>query len=361
MGSRAPGIALCVALASFLAACVAASYRQVPPPVPQGAADPGGGAAGLPQANDDDITADVASWGPPADAAAPPDAALQFSDDPVARGKYLVDAGDCVACHTAAGGRPFAGARGIRTPFGIIYSANITPDVKTGIGGWTDDQIARAVRDGVGADDQLLMPPMPFGSFARMSDDDLHAVVAYLRTVPPVKNAVDRGKNHFSFGVRFAKSMGFIHHKPAVDVQAPPTGDRVKYGEYLAHGIAICHDCHSLTGKGPSDANLFAGAEDPMEDPAWGKVYPRNLTTDRETGLGNYTAEQIKQALRAGRRLDGKTMAPPMSGFIPHFSGMTDEDLDAIIAYLQAIPAKKHKVPERTLTPAAKRLVGEAG
>ena len=101
--SRAPGIALTVALASFLAACVAASYRQVPPAVPQGAANPGGGAIGLPPADDDDITADVAAWGPPADAAAPPDAALQFSDDPVARGKYLVDAGDCQACHTRAG------------------------------------------------------------------------------------------------------------------------------------------------------------------------------------------------------------------------------------------------------------------
>jgi mono/diheme cytochrome c family protein len=298
------------------------------------------------------------------------------SRDLVARGGYIVNqVSACGACHTPhVNGSFVEGERaddaaylagGMRIDddaYGLhVAIPNITPDVKTGIGGWTDDQIARAVRDGVGADDQLLMPPMPFGSFARMSDDDLHAVVAYLRTVPPVKNAVDRGKNHFSFGVRFAKSMGFIHHKPAVDVQAPPTGDRVKYGEYLAHGIAICHDCHSLTGKGPSDANLLAGAEDPMEDPAWGKVYPRNLTTDRETGLGNYTAEQIKQALRAGRRLDGKTMAPPMSGFIPHFSGMTDEDLDAIIAYLQAIPAKKHKVPERTLTPAAKRLVGEAG
>jgi len=292
----------------------------------------------------------------------------------VARGGYIVNqVAACGACHTPhVNGSFIEGERadaylagGMRIDddtFGLhVAVPNITQDAQTGIGGWTDDQIARAVRDGVRADDQLLMPPMPFGSFGRMSDDDTRAVVAYLRTVPPVKNPVDRAQNHFSFGVRFAKRMGFIHHKPAAHVTAPPRTDRVKYGEYLAHGIAICHDCHSLTGRGPSDGNLFAGSDDPMEDPSWGKVYPRNLTTDRDTGLGNYTAEQIKQALRAGRRLDGKTMAPPMSGFVPHFSGMTDDDLDAIIAYLQAIPAKKHQIPERQLTPAAKRLVGEGG
>lgn len=296
------------------------------------------------------------------------------SPDAIARGGYIVNQiSGCGACHTPHVNGSFvegeradaylAGGMKIDDDaFGLhVAIPNITPDVQTGIGGWTDDQMLRAIRDGVRADGQLLMPPMPFGSFARLSDQDARAVVAYLRTIPPVKNAVDRSQNHFSFGVRFAKSMGFIHHKPATNVQAPPASDRVKYGEYLAHGVAPCHDCHSLTSKGPSDDNLFAGADDPMEDPAWGKAYPRNLTPDKETGLGNYTAAQIKQALRTGKRLDGKTMAPPMSMFIPHFSGMTDEDLDAIVAYLQSIPAKKHKVPSNALTPAAQRLVDQGG
>jgi mono/diheme cytochrome c family protein len=305
-----------------------------------------------------------------------PTTAEKFAADPdaVARGGYIVNqVAACGACHTPHVNGSFvegeradaylAGGMKIDDDaFGLhVAIPNITPDRETGIGAWTDDQILRAIRDGVRADGQLLMPPMPFGSFARMSDPDARAVVAYLRTVPPVKNAVDRSQNHFSFGVRFAKSMGLIHHKPASNVQAPPATDRIKYGEYLARGVAPCHDCHSLTSRGPSDGNLFAGSDDPMEDPAWGKAYPRNLTPDKETGLGNYTAAQIKQALRTGKRLDGKTMAPPMSMFIPHFSGMTDEDLDAVVAYLQSLPAKKHKIPENQLTPAAQRLVDQSG
>ena len=305
-----------------------------------------------------------------------PTTAEKFAGSPeaVARGGYLVNqVAACGGCHTPHLNGSFvegertdaylAGGMRIEDDAVGIHVAipNITPDTQTGIGGWTDDQILRAIRDGVRADGELLMPPMPFGSFARMSDADARAVVAYLRAIPPVKNAVDRSKNHFAFGVRFAKSMGFIHHKPAANVQAPPTSDRVRYGEYLAHAIASCHDCHSLTSTGPSDGNLFAGSEVPMEDPAWGKVYSRNLTPDKETGLGSYTAAQIKAALRTGKRLDGKLMAPPMSMFIPHFSGMSDEDLDAIVAYLQSVPAKKHKVPPRELPPALQAVFGPGG
>ncbi|HVV48211.1 MAG TPA: c-type cytochrome [Polyangia bacterium] len=289
-----------------------------------------------------------------------------------ARGGYLVNqVAACGGCHTPRvnaswleGERTdayLAGGQTLDDPnYGMkVAIPNITGDVETGVGGWSDDQILRAIRDGVRADGRLMMPPMPFGTWAHLSDDDARAIVAYLRSVPPVKNTVDRSHDHYAFGLRFAKSMGLIHHKPASNVQAPPRADVVKYGEYLAHGVAPCHDCHSLTSKGPSDDNLFAGTDDPLEEAAVGKVWPRNLTPDKETGLGNYSAAQIKQSLRTGKRLDGKTMAPPMSSFIPHFSGMTDEDLDAVVAYLRAIPAKKHKVPERVLTPAAKALVGD--
>lgn len=305
-----------------------------------------------------------------------PTTAEKFAGNPdaVARGGYIVNQlSGCPACHTPhVNGSFVEGERtdaylggGLRIDddeAGLhVAIPNISPDEQTGIGGWTDDQILRGIRDGVGRDGALLMPPMPFTSFGRMSDDDARAVVAYLRTVPPVKNAVDRSKNEFAFGIRFAKSMGFIHHKPAMNVQAPAPADQIKTGEYLARGVSPCWECHSLTSTGPSDGNLFAGSEKPIQDPSWGKTYARNLTPDKETGLGNYTAQQIKQALRTGKRLDGKAMAPPMSAFIPHFSGMTDQDLDAIVAYLKSIPAKKHAVPERQLSPAAARMVGEGG
>jgi mono/diheme cytochrome c family protein len=286
------------------------------------------------------------------------------------RGNYLVNqVAACGACHTpridgswAAGERTdayLAGGQVIddRSQGLRVVMPNITPDVGTGIGAWTDDQVLRAIRDGVRADGALLMPPMPFDTWRRLADDDGRAIVAFLHGVPPVKNAVDRTQDHFSLGLRFAKSMGFIHHKPVADVRAPARTDPVKYGEYLAHGVAPCHDCHSLTSKGPSDANLFAGSEQALEDPSLGKIWARNLTPDQETGLGNYSAAQIKQALRTGRRLDGKLMAPPMSAFIPHFSGMTEEDLDAIVAYLRSLPPRRHQVPDRQLSPLARRVV----
>jgi mono/diheme cytochrome c family protein len=290
------------------------------------------------------------------------------------RGGYLVNqVAACGVCHTPriasswlegertdaflAGGQIIDdAAAGFR-----VVVPNITPDPETGIGAWTDDEIMRGVRDGVRANGELMMPPMPFSSYGRMADSDARAVVAYLRTVTPLRNGVDRGVNTFPLMFSFAKSAGLIHHQPAKNVALPPAGDPIKRGEYLARAVASCWECHSITSRGPSDKNLFAGSEQPFQLPGVGKVYARNLTPDPETGLGRYTASQIKQSLRTGKRLDGKPMAPPMSSFIPHFSGMAEPDLDAIVAYLQSIPARKQKVPERVLEPAATRAIGETG
>lgn len=150
----------------------------------------------------------------------------------------------------------------------------------------------------------------------------------------------------------------------AILLLAPPSraDSLAERGRYLAT-IMDCGGCHTpgaMAGQ-PDKARLLGGSDLGFEIPELGVFYPPNLTPDKETGLGNYTAAQIKQALRTGKRLDGKTMAPPMSMFIPHFSGMTDEDLDAIVAYLQSLPAKKHKIPDNQLTPAAQRVVGQSG
>jgi mono/diheme cytochrome c family protein len=292
----------------------------------------------------------------------------------VERGRYLVNqVAACGTCHTPRIGSSwlegertdaFLGGGQVIDDLGLgakIVMPNITPDPETGIGNWTDDQIMRAIRDGVRASDDLMMPPMPFISYGGMADSDVRAIVAYLRQVTPLRNGIDRGVNRFPFMFKFAKSVGLIHHTPARNVTAPPRSDQVKYGAYLARSVASCWECHSLTGTGPSDKNLFAGSDEATEEKGVGKVYPRNLTPDPETGLGKYSAAQMIQALKTGKRLDGKPMAPPMSSFIPHFSGMTDEDLGAIVAYLKSIPPKKQKIPDRVLEPAAKKSIGESG
>jgi mono/diheme cytochrome c family protein len=291
----------------------------------------------------------------------------------LARGNYLVNSvTSCGACHTPRVGGTWLG--GERTDAFLaggstfndqeegfhIVAPNISQDRETGIGAWSDDEIMRAIRDGVSHDGRLMAPPMPFTAWQKMSDDDARAIVAYLRTTPAVKNKVSREGDKLPFLYRVAASLGAIHHKPAQNVPAPDRSDKKAYGAYLVK-LGVCWECHSLGKTGPSDDEdmLMAGSKMALAEPDYGHVYARNLTPDPETGLGKYTAEQIKQALKTGRRLDGKQMAAPMSVLIPHLSTWAEEDLDALVTYLVSIKPIKHKVPERDLTPAAKQVFGE--
>ncbi len=288
----------------------------------------------------------------------------------IERGSYLVNSvTNCGVCHTPRVGGTWLG--GERTDAflagGAVFddrgmgfkltTPNITQDVETGIGSWSDDEIMRAVRDGVRKGGELMWPPMPFGTWDVISDDDARAIVAYLRTVPPVKNQPKR-EYTVPFMFKIARSFGALHHEPAKDVKPPAAGDKKALGAYLVK-VGICYDCHSLSSTGPSDKMLLAGSEDPLSEPEYGKIWARNLTPDMDTGLGKFSAQQIKDALKSGKRLDGKPMAPPMSLLIPHISTWKDEDLDALIGFIKSVPAKKHKVPDRQLTPEAKKLVGE--
>jgi mono/diheme cytochrome c family protein len=297
---------------------------------------------------------------------------IAASPELLARGNYLVNSvTSCGACHTPRVGATWLG--GERTDAFLaggsvfneeeegfrVAAPNISQDKETGIGAWTDDEIVRAIRDGVTHQGRLMSPPMPFTAWRVMSDDDARAIVAYLRTTPAVKNTVDRQGNKLPFMYKVAASLGAVHHKPAENVRAPDRADKKAYGGYLAK-LGVCWECHSLGKTGPSDDEdrLMAGSRLALSEPVYGKVYARNLTPDKETGLGKYSAEQIKQSLKTGRRLDGKVMAPPMSVIIPHLSTWTEEDLDALVTYLVSLKPIKYQVPEPELTPAAKALVG---
>jgi cytochrome c553 len=285
------------------------------------------------------------------------------------RGGYLVNqVCACGACHTSREhgdleSEPertdaFLGGGNIMVAPGItdaLWVPNITPDVDTGVGAWSDDELMRAIRDGVARDGHFLMPIMPYNAYQHMSDEDVRAVVAYLRSVPSYKQPRPRPALELGLVPRvlFTK-IGVQMHAPARGVVAPGAGDKVELGAYVAT-LAACAECHSLTKKGPrkvDDPQFLAGSEAPFEDPAIGQVWARNLTPDKETGLGRYTTDQIEQAIRGGVRLDGKRMAPPMSVLVPHYSGLAQNDLDAVVAYLKSRPAATHLVPDRQLTPA---------
>ena len=303
------------------------------------------------------------------------------SDDPIPaeparlqRGSYLVNnVLFCGACHTSRehgntltepertdaylGGGNMYNDKGI----GVVWVPNITPDVETGIGAWKDDEILRVLRDGVARDGHFLVPLMPFDAYRHLSDEDARAVVAYLRTVPPYKQTKPRPENKLGFMNKLLFGViGVQMHKPAGGVTAPDRADKKEYGRYLMR-VAACGDCHSLAGKGPrpeTDPLAFAGSDVPFEHPEMGKVYASNISGDPETGLGRYSADQIKQALRNGTRLDGRKLAPPMSILIPHLSGMHEEDVDALVTYMKYLPAAKRKQPERELGPALRARLG---
>jgi mono/diheme cytochrome c family protein len=302
-------------------------------------------------------------------------------DEPIApeparlqRGSYLVNnALFCGACHTSRehgnnliepertdaflGGGSVYDDKGI----GSIWVPNITPDGETGIGGWKDDEILRALRDGVAKDGHFMTPLMPFDAYQYLSDEDARAVVAYLRTVPPYRQTRPRQANKLGFMQKMLFNViGVQMHKPIMAVAEPDRSNQLEYGHYLMR-VAACRDCHSLAEKGPRPENdplAFAGSEVPFEDPGLGKVYAANISGDTETGLGRYSADAIKQALRNGTRLDGKRLAPPMSLLIPHISGMTEADIDALIAYMKTLPAAKRKPPERELVASMRAQLG---
>jgi len=235
-----------------------------------------------------------------------------------------------------------------------IWIPNLTHDAKTGLGLWSDDEVLRALRDGVRPDGRFLFPLMPYDNFQHLSDEDARAIVAYVRSAPPYHQKAPRQplKLGLLYHLLF-ETFGVQLHRPARDVP-PPASDPVSRGRYLAQ-IATCTYCHSAGKRGPrlpGDPLYMAGGEVPFEDPAIGKVWARNLTPDLETGLGRYSPAQVKAAIQSGVRLDGKKMAPPMSQLIPHYSGMTDGDLDAIVAFLKSLPPVHRAVPERQLVPA---------
>ena len=293
---------------------------------------------------------------------------VEATTERLIRGGYLVnEVCACGGCHTTRehgniAMEPertdaFLGGGNVFVAHGIsdgLWIPNITPDVETGVGAWSDDELMRAIRDGVSRDGHFLLPFMPFGAYQYMSDEDVRSIVVYLRSVPAFKQPKPRTENPLGLMPRilFTK-LGVQMHPPAHDVAAPDKRDSVKLGEYVAT-IAACGECHSLTKKGPrkpDDPQFLAGSEGPFEDPSFGKVWARNLTPDKETGLGRYRPDQLKQALRNGKRLDGKRMAPPMAIMVPHYSGLAEEDVDAVVAYLKAVAPARHQVPDRELTP----------
>jgi mono/diheme cytochrome c family protein len=289
--------------------------------------------------------------------AAPATPATQVAAAPVAvpslveRGAYLAKAANCALCHTAVGPEgpdvkhPYAGGLEARDVFGTWHGPNITPDVKTGIGGWTDDQIAAAIREGVRPDGSQLYPIMPYMLFNVMTDADVKAVVAFLRSLPPVERVVTR-----TAGLNMPKIAA---PKPAN--LAEDGKDPVAHGKYLA-SLMQCSHCHATLDKtgalaGP-DQEFTGGL--PMEfPPGSGTVFARNITSDPETGIGKWTEDQVFNLLKTMTKPDGKLLRGPMLFLQGGWSQLDDKDLHAVAAFVKALPPVAHKVPDAAPAPSA--------
>ena len=251
------------------------------------------------------------------------------------RGRYLVTSGDCAACHTAPGGGMLAGGRAIDTPFGVIYSPNLTPDPQTGIGSWTDEQFYRAMHDGIAANGSHLYPAFPYPWFTHVTRQDVTAIRAYLRTVPAVKNKTPENKLPWPLDNREAVAGWNALFFKAGQFQ-PDKGQSEMWnrGAYLVTGLAHCGACHS--GK-----NVFGAVEDSQrfqgaEIQHW---YAPNLTGDARVGLGSWSTQEIVQYLKQGRTERAIAYGPMAEVVEISTSGMKDEDLQAIATYLKALPA----------------------
>lgn len=252
----------------------------------------------------------------------------------VARGAYLANAGDCMACHTSKGGKKFAGGLYMDTPFGQISTPNITPDLETGIGKWTDDEFYRVMHEGIGQHGQYLYPVMPFPWYTKVTREDVMAIKAFLMAQPAVHKVRPPNKLTFPFSVReslLAWRLAFF--KAGTFARDPATSDEVNRGRYLAEGLAHCGECHNaskVAGTSKWRGSLQGGVID-----SW---YAPNITSDARDGVGNWSNAEIATYLKTGVA-PGKTIAlGPMAETVHSLSKLNDADLNAIAAYLKQTP-----------------------
>jgi mono/diheme cytochrome c family protein len=261
--------------------------------------------------------------------------------DLVARGAYLATAAGCANCHTdsAHGGQPYAGGLALGTPFGTFYSPNITPDRDTGIGRWTDAQFLRALREGVRPDGANYFPVFPYTSFTGILDEDALAIKAFLFSQPAVKQADRPHDVSFPFSWRFLQNFWkLLFFTEGPFRPAPNQSAAHDRGAYLVTALAHCGECHTPRNwLGAMETDRFlAGAPSPGPG---GKRAP-NITPDRETGIGNWSEDDILALLTDGHTPDFDEVGGPMAEVVKDTARLTEQDRRAIAVYLQSVPAK---------------------
>ena len=275
-------------------------------------------------------------------ATAAPPAGWRASDEVIAHGAYLARAGNCQACHSARGGEPYAGGRAIETPFGTVFSSNLTPDAEHGLGRWSAPQFWRAMHHGRSADGRLLTPAFPYDNTTLLSRADSDALYAYLRSLAPVAQAVRPHELRFPFNTQAAlavwRALYFEPREFQADASQSAEWNR---GAYLVQGLGHCNACHASRNAlgathGPLD---LGGGLIPVHN--W---YAPSLADRREAGVADWESAEIVALLKTGavNRASGLvTASGPMGEVVLRSTQhLSDADLGAMAAYLQTLGAR---------------------
>jgi mono/diheme cytochrome c family protein len=260
--------------------------------------------------------------------------------DLVSRGAYLAKAGDCVACHTAPQGKPFAGGLPMTTPMGRIYSTNITPDPETGIGHWTERDFERALRGGVSRDGHNLYPAMPYPSYAKVSDDDTAALYAYfMRGVAPVRQVNRASDIPYPLNMRWPLKIWNVLFLDGTVYQPKAGNDTVwNRGAYLVQGLGHCGACHTPRGIAFQEEALDETGHAYLTGAVVDNWFASNLTGDGRSGLGEWSQSDIKSFLKTGANTHASAFGGMTDVINDSTQGLTDSDLTAIARYLKSLP-----------------------
>jgi mono/diheme cytochrome c family protein len=262
----------------------------------------------------------------------------------LSRGEYLFRAADCAGCHASpSGSAAVSGGLGLDTPFGTFRAPNITPDAQYGIGQWTEADFKSALRHGLGLGGEKLFPVFPYTSFTNMSDRDMADLYAYLMSRPAVAAPNLPHRVGAPFGWRpmlFFWRMLFFREGPLLP--DPKHDDVWNRGNYLVHAVAHCEECHSPRNflgavKGSRNFSGNVGGPDGQNAP--------NITSDKETGIGTWSTDDIARLLRTGMTPDSDQVASGMKSVVRGTSHLTDADRNAIAVYLKTVPPVYVKPP----------------
>ena len=266
------------------------------------------------------------------------DFTVPVTPDLVARGAYLARAGNCAGCHTAPGGAPLAGGRGIDTPFGTVYAGNLTPDAATGLGAWTAGDFWRALHNGRSRDGRLLYPAFPYPDMTQTTREDSDALFAYLRSLPAVTQAPRPHALRAPFDSQVALALWrALYFRPGVFEPEPARSAEWNRGAYLVRGLGHCASCHAPRNAlgATRDAQALAGGAIPVQ----GWVAP-SLAADDEAGVRSWPAEDAVTLLRTGVSPQGSALGPMAQVVFRSTQHLADADLRAMVVYLQSLPAE---------------------